>query len=141
MMRLLQPQGGVRQVPQITHRDLVSFADDKINLKQTEVDDQRAQVNRLRRNSRRCTWCRAGPRRPCTSGQARKFVGGLREAVARGSAGLAIRGMRLAGLGPSRGEDVGGPGLGSQGVKCLRYAAFFVAEVGFEDCREPVEFS
>jgi Second Messenger Oligonucleotide or Dinucleotide Synthetase domain len=35
-------------VPQITHRDLVSFADDKVNLKKTEVDDQRAQVNRLR---------------------------------------------------------------------------------------------
>jgi len=35
-------------VPQITHRDLVAFADDKVNLKKTEVDDQRAQVNRLR---------------------------------------------------------------------------------------------
>ena len=35
-------------MPQITHRDLVSFADDKVNLKKTEVDDQRAQVNRLR---------------------------------------------------------------------------------------------
>jgi hypothetical protein len=32
----------------ITHRDLVAFADDKVNLKKTEVDDQRAQVNRLR---------------------------------------------------------------------------------------------
>jgi len=35
-------------VPQITHRDLVAFADSKVNLKKTEVDDQRAQVNRLR---------------------------------------------------------------------------------------------
>jgi len=35
-------------VPQITHRDLVAFAGDKVNLKKTEVDDQRAQVNRLR---------------------------------------------------------------------------------------------
>jgi hypothetical protein len=35
-------------VPQITHRDLFAFADDKVNLKKTEVDDQRAQVNRLR---------------------------------------------------------------------------------------------
>jgi Second Messenger Oligonucleotide or Dinucleotide Synthetase domain len=35
-------------VPQITHRDLSSFADDKVNLTKTEVDDQRAQVNRLR---------------------------------------------------------------------------------------------
>lgn len=35
-------------MPQITHRDLVAFADDKVNLKKTEVDDQRAQVNRLR---------------------------------------------------------------------------------------------
>ena len=35
-------------MPQITHRDLVAFADDKVNLKQTQVDDQRAQVNRLR---------------------------------------------------------------------------------------------
>jgi len=35
-------------VPQITHRDLVSFADDRVNLKKVEVDDQRAQVNRLR---------------------------------------------------------------------------------------------
>jgi hypothetical protein len=35
-------------VPQITHRDLVSFADEKVNLKKSEVDDQRAQVNRLR---------------------------------------------------------------------------------------------
>jgi Second Messenger Oligonucleotide or Dinucleotide Synthetase domain len=48
MMRLLQPQGGAHQVPQITHRDLVSFAGDKVNLKKIEVDDQRAQVNRLR---------------------------------------------------------------------------------------------
>jgi hypothetical protein len=31
-----------------THCDLVSFADDKVNLKKAEVDDQRAQVNRLR---------------------------------------------------------------------------------------------
>ena len=35
-------------MPQITHRDLVAFADDKVNLKKSEVDDQRAQVNRLR---------------------------------------------------------------------------------------------
>lgn len=35
-------------MPQVTHCDLVSFADDKVNLKKTEVDDQRAQVNRLR---------------------------------------------------------------------------------------------
>jgi len=35
-------------VPQITHCDLVAFADDKVNLKKTEVDNQRAQVNRLR---------------------------------------------------------------------------------------------
>ncbi|MGH3280534.1 MAG: CBASS oligonucleotide cyclase [Trebonia sp.] len=35
-------------MPQVTHRDLVSFADDKVNLKKSEVDDQRAQVNRLR---------------------------------------------------------------------------------------------
>ncbi|MFF1873575.1 CBASS oligonucleotide cyclase [Kitasatospora herbaricolor] len=35
-------------MPQIEHRDLVAFADDKVNLKKTEVDDQRAQVNRLR---------------------------------------------------------------------------------------------
>ena len=35
-------------MPQITHRDLVSFADEKVNLKKSEVDDQRAQVNRLR---------------------------------------------------------------------------------------------
>lgn len=35
-------------MPQITHRDLVLFADEKVNLKKPEVDDQRAQVNRLR---------------------------------------------------------------------------------------------
>jgi hypothetical protein len=35
-------------VPQVTHCDLVSFAGDKVNLKKAEVDDQRAQVNRLR---------------------------------------------------------------------------------------------
>ena len=35
-------------MPQITHRDLVAFADEKVNLKKSEVDDQRAQVNRLR---------------------------------------------------------------------------------------------
>jgi hypothetical protein len=35
-------------VPQVTHCDLVSFADDKVNLKKAEVDEQRAQVNRLR---------------------------------------------------------------------------------------------
>lgn len=34
--------------PQIGHRDLVAFGDDKVNLKKQEVDDQRAQVNRLR---------------------------------------------------------------------------------------------
>ncbi|MFB9831565.1 CBASS oligonucleotide cyclase [Actinoallomurus acaciae] len=34
--------------PQIQHRDLAAFADDRVNLKKTEVDDQRAQVNRLR---------------------------------------------------------------------------------------------
>lgn len=35
-------------MPTITHRDLVVFADDRVNLKKSEVDDQRAQVNRLR---------------------------------------------------------------------------------------------
>jgi hypothetical protein len=35
-------------VPHITHRDLVAFAEDRVNLKKSEVDDQRAQVNRLR---------------------------------------------------------------------------------------------
>jgi hypothetical protein len=35
-------------VPQITHRDLVAFAEDRVNLKKSEVDDQRAQINRLR---------------------------------------------------------------------------------------------
>jgi hypothetical protein len=35
-------------VPQITHRDLILFADEKVNLKKSEVDDQRAQVDRLR---------------------------------------------------------------------------------------------
>jgi len=35
-------------MPRITHRDLVAFADEKVNLKKSEVDDQRAQVNRLR---------------------------------------------------------------------------------------------
>jgi len=35
-------------MPQIEHRDLVAFAEDKVNLKKAEVDDQRAQVNRLR---------------------------------------------------------------------------------------------
>lgn len=35
-------------MPQITHRDLVAFAEDRVNLKKSEVDDQRAQVNRLR---------------------------------------------------------------------------------------------
>lgn len=33
-------------MPQVTHCDLVSFADDKVNLKKTEVDDQRAKVDR-----------------------------------------------------------------------------------------------
>jgi hypothetical protein len=32
-------------VPQITHRDLVALADDRVNLRKSEVDDQRAQVN------------------------------------------------------------------------------------------------
>ncbi|MEO3798162.1 CBASS oligonucleotide cyclase [Nonomuraea sp. B10E15] len=35
-------------MPQIEHADLVAFAGDKVNLKKSEVDDQRAQVNRLR---------------------------------------------------------------------------------------------
>jgi tRNA nucleotidyltransferase (CCA-adding enzyme) len=35
-------------LPHITHRDLVAFADEKVNLKKSEVDNQRAQVNRLR---------------------------------------------------------------------------------------------
>lgn len=35
-------------MPQITHRDLVAFAEDRVNLKKSEVDDQRGQVNRLR---------------------------------------------------------------------------------------------
>lgn len=35
-------------MPQIEHGDLVAFADDKVNLKKAEVDNQRAQVNRLR---------------------------------------------------------------------------------------------
>ncbi|WP_152486524.1 CBASS oligonucleotide cyclase [Nocardiopsis lucentensis] len=35
-------------MPQIGHRDLVKFAEGKVNLKKFEVDDQRAQVNRLR---------------------------------------------------------------------------------------------
>jgi hypothetical protein len=39
---------GEGRVPQITHRDLVAFADDRVNLRKSEVDDQRAQVNRLR---------------------------------------------------------------------------------------------
>jgi hypothetical protein len=33
---------GGSQLPQITHRDLVAFADEKVNLKKSEVDDQRA---------------------------------------------------------------------------------------------------
>ena len=41
----------------------------------------------------------------------------------------------------AEGEDVSGPGRGSQDVECHGYAAFLVAEVGFEDRREPVEFS
>ncbi len=32
----------------LQHRDLVAFADEKVNLKKSEVDDQRARVNRLR---------------------------------------------------------------------------------------------
>ncbi|MBS2549015.1 nucleotidyltransferase [Catenulispora sp. NL8] len=35
-------------VPHITHRDLVAFAEDKVNLTKAEVDAQRAQVNNLR---------------------------------------------------------------------------------------------
>ncbi|WP_446041010.1 CBASS oligonucleotide cyclase [Streptomyces sp. SID1121] len=35
-------------MPQIGHADLVAFAGNKVNLKKIEVDDQRAQVNRLR---------------------------------------------------------------------------------------------
>ena len=35
-------------MPEIEHHDLVLFADQKVNLKKDEVDDQRAQVNRLR---------------------------------------------------------------------------------------------
>jgi hypothetical protein len=35
-------------MPHITHHDLVAFADEKVNLKKSEVDDQRAPVNRLR---------------------------------------------------------------------------------------------
>lgn len=35
-------------MPQIDHADLVAFANDRVNLKKSEVDDQRAQVNRLR---------------------------------------------------------------------------------------------
>lgn len=35
-------------MPQITHRDLVAFAEDRVNLKKSEVNNQRAQVNRLR---------------------------------------------------------------------------------------------
>jgi tRNA nucleotidyltransferase (CCA-adding enzyme) len=36
--------------PYITHSDISSFANDKVNLKKEDVDDQRAQVNRLRDN-------------------------------------------------------------------------------------------
>ncbi|MEU3169131.1 CBASS oligonucleotide cyclase [Streptosporangium sp. NPDC006930] len=35
-------------MPQIDHADLVAFAGDKVNLTKAEVDDQRAQVNRLK---------------------------------------------------------------------------------------------
>ncbi|MFB8122578.1 CBASS oligonucleotide cyclase [Streptomyces bacillaris] len=35
-------------MPQVEHRDLVAFAGDRVNLRKAEVDDQRAQVNRLR---------------------------------------------------------------------------------------------
>jgi hypothetical protein len=44
----MQRKRGKVSVPQITHRDLVAFAEDRVNLKKSEVDDQRAQVNRLR---------------------------------------------------------------------------------------------
>src|SRR6266545_5350063 len=40
-------QEGAGQVSHIGHRDLVAFAEDRVNLKKTEVDDQRAQVDRL----------------------------------------------------------------------------------------------
>ena len=43
--------------------------------------------------------------------------------------------------GPAGGKDVSRPRLGPQDVECLGYAAFLVAEVGFEDRREPVEFA
>ena len=35
-------------MPQITHRDLVAFAENRVNLKKFDVDDQQAQINRLR---------------------------------------------------------------------------------------------
>ena len=38
---------GYLVMPQIEHSDLVALGEDKVNLKKTEVDDQRAQVNRL----------------------------------------------------------------------------------------------
>jgi Second Messenger Oligonucleotide or Dinucleotide Synthetase domain len=44
----MQHKRGEVSVPQITHRDLVAFAEDRVNLKKSEVDDQRGQVNRLR---------------------------------------------------------------------------------------------
>lgn len=48
MLHLLQQVGAGWFMPQIEHRDLVAFAEDRVNLKKAEVDDQRAQVNRLR---------------------------------------------------------------------------------------------
>lgn len=47
-------------MPQITHRDLVAFAEDRVNLKKSEVDDQRAQVNRLRDRIENKVWAREG---------------------------------------------------------------------------------
>jgi hypothetical protein len=44
----MQHDIGEVSVPQITHRDLVAFAEDRVNLKKSEVNDQREQVNRLR---------------------------------------------------------------------------------------------
>jgi hypothetical protein len=41
------------QMPEIGHHDLVLFADQKVNLKKDEVDDQRAQVNGCASASRR----------------------------------------------------------------------------------------
>jgi hypothetical protein len=48
MLHSMQRKRGEVSVPQITHRDLVAFAEDRVNLKRSEVDDERAQVARLR---------------------------------------------------------------------------------------------